>query len=801
MRRNYIKIALRMLRRQPGYSLISIVGLAVGMMCCMLLLLYVHDELRYDRSYEKADRVFRVVTDVIDDSGTVNATTYSYPALGPAMLRGMPTVEAVTRVDAVESSLIRVGEKHFTADRRLIVDSSFFDVFSYRFLQGDSKTALNKPYTVVLTRSTAQRYFGEANPVGQTINLNNRDDLQVTAVIEDPPTNTHVRFDVLTPMETFNAERPGFFDNAWGVLYGYTYVLLADAAQAGAVAAGLPALTNAPLQALRERGGYSIHFALQPLTRIHLHSHRENELEPGGQAAYVYLLATIAALVLLIACINFVNLATARATARAREVGVRKVVGASRSELIRQFLIESMLSATLAAVLAQLLFVLLLPVFNQLSGKAFTVSVLGTPVLFAGFIAVVLIAGLAGGGYPAFVLSAFRPALVLKGLQVHGRSGAGVRKGLVVVEFTGAIVLMIGAGVIVQQLSYMRNADLGFDKAQVIALEHVFPRSRAGQMEAVKQALVQVPAVKAVTLASEWPTRPVVGQLPFRTEGMPVGEGRRMEWYQVDEAYLETLGMTLAAGRNFSPERTSDSAAVLITQTAARHLGLADDEAVGTRLFASVRDDEAATIIGVVKDFHTRSLHDPVAPVLFAYYWARPRNILVKIDGRDIPATLARIEETWAQHLPGFPLTYIFIDQQYDALYRAEERLSHVINTFAGLAMFVACLGLFGLAAFSAGRRMKEVGIRKVLGATVAGLVVLLSRDFLRLVAIAFVISAPLAYLAMEVWLNNFAYRVDISWGVFLVVGLTVLGIALVAVGYQAVRTALSDPVKALRYE
>lgn len=801
MRRNYIKVALRNLRRQPGYSFISVFGLAVGMMCCMFLLLYIHDELRYDRSYEKAERVYRVVTDVIDEGGTVNATAYSVPALGPAMLQGMPMVEAVTRVDRVRSSLIRVGEKQFMEDHLFIVDSSFFDLFSYRFLQGDPKTALNKPYTVVLTRSTALRYFGTENPIGQTINRENRDDLQVTAVVEDPPSNTHIRFNVLSTMETFNAERPGYFDNAWRVLYGYTYVLLSDAAQDGAVEAGLPALTEAPLQALSERGGYMIHFTLQPLTRIHLHSHRENELELGGQAAYVYLLVTIAVLLLLIACINFVNLSTAQATVRAREVGIRKVVGASRSELVRQFLIESMLSTTLAAVLALLLFMLLLPVFNQLSGKAFALSVLGTPVLAAGFIAVALIAGIAGGSYPAFVLSAFRPTSVLKGIQLQGRSGAGVRKGLVVAEFAGAIVLMIGASVIVQQLMYMRNADLGFDKAQVVALQRAFPRSKARQMQAIKQALVRTPAVKGVTLASAWPTRPVVGQLSFRTEDMPTGAGHQMQWYQVDEEYLETLGMELMAGRNFSPERASDSAAVLINQTAARQFGLADDEAVGKRVFTPDRDKELSTIIGVVKDFHTLSLHDPVEPVLFAYYWARPRNILVKTDRRDIPAGLAYIEKTWAQHVPDFPLTYTFIDQQYGALYRVEERLSRVVGTFAGLAILVACLGLFGLVAFSARQRTKEVGIRKVLGATASSIIVLLSKDFLRLVAVAFIIATPLAYLTMQTWLETFAYRIDLSTGIFLVAGGLALLVAVVTVSYQAMRAALADPVKSLRYE
>lgn len=800
MLRNYVKVALRNVRRAPGYSFISVFGLAVGMTCCLFLLLYVYDELNYDRFYEKADRVFRVVTDVVAHDGTVDSSAYSFTAVGPAMLRGMPNVEAATRLE-VRSSLLRVGATPFTDQRALVVDSSFFDLFTYRFLQGNPKTALNRPFTVVLTRSTAQRYFGDENPVGRTINLDNRDDLEVTAVIDDPPPNTHLRFDVLLTFATHNARHPGFFDNNWRVLYGYTYVLLSGAAQAEVVEAGLPDLTQPYLALATEQSGATFRFTLQPLTRIHLHSHRDHEVEPGGRVAYVNLLATTALLLLLIACINFVNMSTAQGTARAREVGVRKVVGASRAQLTRQFLVESMVLATIALGLAVLLFTMLLPVFNQLSGKAFTGSVLGGLVVPAGFLAVALVAGIAGGSYPAFVLSAFRPVRVLKGMVVQGRSGAPVRKGLVAAEFAAAIVLIVGAVVIYQQLRYMRTADLGFDKDQVVVIPHVFPSAAAGQMQTIKDELLRGPAVKGVTLASEWPTRLAEGQLSFRVESMPVGEGFEMAWYQTDEDYLDVLDVKLAAGRAFSSERASDSAAVLINQTAARQFGLADDEAVGARIRSPERDEAWGAIVGVVKDFHTRSLHDPVDPVVIVYSWARPRRILVKIDGRNVPGALAHLEETWARHMPGFPLNPAFIDQQYDALYRAEERLSRVVKTFAVLAILLACLGLFGLAALSARQRTKEVGIRKVLGATVGSIVVLLSGHYLRLVAIAFVVAAPPAYVAMEKWLENFAYRIDLDVGVFVAAGALALLVAVATVSYQAVRAALANPVETLRYE
>lgn len=805
MLKNSFKIALRNLKRHSANSFISVMGLAVGMVSCMLLVLYVNDELGYDRFHENADRVFRVATDVINNDETTDRSAYSFTGLGPTMVNNLANVEAATRIGVSwASSYIRVGEKHFDGERVLVSDSTFFDLFTYRFIQGTPNTALNRPYTIVLTASAAKRYFDGENPIGRTINRENSQDLEVTAVVEDPPSNTHIQFDALASFETLNALRPGRFDNDWRILYGYTYIKLSDAAYAEHVGASFSALVAPHLQPTQERWGSSFQFKLQPLASIHLHSNRDNEIEAGGSITLLYLLGAIAGLMMLIACINFISLSTAQGAERAREVGVRKVLGASRTQLIRQFLSESALIAFLAVVLSIVLFILFLPAFNQLSDKNFGLGIIGSLLVPIGFVSIACLTGLLGGGYAAFVLSALRPVSALRG---PGRqSGASVfsRKSLIVAQFGAVVALMIGALVIHQQLDYMKNAELGFDENQVLVLGEIFagsPVSRWDEMRTIKQEMLRNPLVEGVTLASEWPTRPVQGQISLRSEGKPEGDGLPISWYQIEEDYLEMLGMELLYGRNFSPNLASDSAAVLINQEAARRLGLAENEAVGKRILEPVGNQEIGTIVGVVKDFHTQSLQYAVEPISFFNYWARPRNILVKVNGQDVPGALAQIEETWTRLMPEKPLSYDFLDQEYAALYQSEVRLSRLAGVFTGLAIIIACMGLWSLASFSTTQRTKEIGVRKVLGASVSGIVVLLTKDFLRLIGFSFLLSAPIAYLVMHRWLEGYAYRIELSIWILLLVGMAVLALTVVTVSYQSIRASLTDPIKSIRYE
>ena len=802
---NHLRIALRTLKRHSANNFISVAGLAVGMASCMLLVLYVADELRYDRFHQHADRVFRVATDVLYNDEATERSAYSFMALGPTVVDNIPNVETATRVGiSWAASFIKVDDRQFDGERILVADSSFFDLFTYQFVEGTPASALNRPYTIVLTRSTARRYFGDKNPIGRTVNWENDLDFEVTAVVEDPPSNTHIRFDALATTQTLNAMRPGRLDTDWRILYGYTYIKLSDAAHVEKVEAGLPTLVAPYLQSTQERWGSSFQFKLQPVSDIHLRSSRDNEIEPGGSIARIYLLAGIAGLMLLIACINVVSLSTARGAERAREIGVRKVMGASRTQLVRQYLSESAVLSLLAFMLSIMLFALFLPSFNLLSGKAFGADVLLSPVLMLGFISVACAVGLFGGGYTAFVLSALRPVSALKGRARQPRGQGLVRKSLVVAQFGAVVALLFGALVIQQQLNYMKHAELGFEKSQLIVLGEIFagsPVSRWNEMRMIKQELLRNPRVDGVTLASEWPTRPVQGQIVIRPDAAPEGEGIQMAWYQIEEDYLDVLGMELLYGRAFNQGFASDSAAVLINQEAARRLGIREHEAVGTIIFGPENNEVLGTVIGIVKDFHTQSLQQAVEPIVFFYYWARPRNILVKVDGQDVPGALAQVEETWTRFMPEKPLRYEFLDQEYAALYQSEMRLSRLAGVFTGLAILIACMGLWSLASFSTVQRTKEIGLRKVLGASVSGIVALLTKDFLRLIGFAFVLSAPVAYLVMHRWLEGYAYRIELSIWMVLVVGVAVLGITLITVSYQSIKASLADPIQSIRSE
>ena len=798
---NHLKVALRILRKHPGLSATSIVGLAVAMTCSVFLLLHVFSEMSYDRFHEKADRLYRVVTNVTAENGTASRSAYSFTGLGPVMLDGLPDLEAFARVRAHESSRLRIGEDAFLGERMLTADSTFFDLFTYRFLHGNPATALTRPYTVVLTRPTAERLFGTENPIGQIINLDDQYDLEVTAVIDEPPATSHLSFDLLSSFATQNALRPGRLDNNWNILYDYTYVLLGGRRSAEFVENRLPDLTSTYIQPLAKRSGNSFRFTLQPVTDIHLGSHREHEIEPGERRTTVYLLAAMAVLLVLIACINFMNLSTVQATARTREAGIRKAIGATRGQLTRQHLAESLVAAAMAMALAVVLFVVLLPVFNHLSGTGYSPGALGEFRIAVSFLIVTFVAGIGGGLYPALVSSASRPVSALRGEPIGELSAARVRKVLVATEFAFAIALMLAAMVVYKQLTFMRQAELGFDRDLVVVLDHVFPGPAASEAETIKNELLRSPDIRSVTIASEWPTRESNGQLPFRIEGMPLGEGLQIAWYQTDEDYLDVLGIELAAGRRFMPQIASDTAAILINEAGARHFGLDPTEAIGRRIYPPDEAEPSGYVIGVLRDFQTTSMHEAVRPVLIASYWARPRNILIKADGDDISGAIRYIESTWSEFMRDTPAPIAFLDDQYDALYHSEMRLSRVVNAFAVLAILVACLGLVGLSALIARQRTKEIGIRKVLGASVPSIVALLSKDFVQLVTVAFCIAAPVASVLMQGWLDSFAYRVEMGLGIFLVGGGLILAVSVGTIAMQALRVALQDPVQSLRYE
>jgi putative ABC transport system permease protein len=813
MLKSYLVVALRGLRRQRGYAALNVLGLAVGLACCGLILLYVEHERSYDRFHADAARIYRVAEDR-PTAGGVSARADAPAPLAALLRADVPAVEEAVRlyhapglVAADAGPAAGRAPVRFQEERLFYADSAFFGLFSFPLLRGDPATALDAPRSVVLTRTTAARYFGAAEPLGQTLTLRTADGAHaftVTGLAEDAPANSHLAFDLLVSFATLEETMP-WYDNWWHPPM-HTYVRLAPARDPDAAAAGLAAALPGLVARRAGDGAPASRYHLQRLTDLHLRSHREGELAPNGHAAYVTLFTVAALVVLLIACINFMNLATARAASRAREVGVRKAVGARRGQLVRQFLVEAVLLTALAAVLAVGLAAAALPTFNAVAGTRLALDLLGRPGALAGLVGLVLGVGVLAGSYPAAYLSGFRPVRVLKGVASDGRSAAArLRRGLTVVQFALSVALLVGALTIHRQLGYVRDEHLGFDKAHVVAVP-LRDRADTEDHAALKAAWARIPGVRHVAAASGTP-----GMEAGLHDFLVTAEGARadsleMRTLTVDPDFAETLGLQFVAGRDFDAARPSDAtAAFVINESAARRLGWADP--LGHRLTVHYwLDDEVpktGEVIGVVRDFQYHSLRQPVEPVVLHVLPGTYYNdyLAARLAPGDVAGTLAAMERAWAAFNPDRPFEYTFLDEQVAALYRAEARLGAITGAFTLLAVFVACLGLFGLAAFVAEQRTKEVGIRKALGASAAGIVALLAADFLKPVAVAVLVGAPLAYVVLDRWLEGFAYRIVLGPGLFAAAGALALLVALATVSAQALRAASADPVKALRYE
>jgi len=796
MLKNYLTVALRHLRRRKGYAFINVAGLAVGMACCLLIFLFVQDEQRYDRFHENADRIYRVVIERQAEEGVLHRAV-TPPAMGPTLAREFPEVLAATRFFSMGRTLVERGDRRFFEQDVWLADSSVFNVFSFRLLRGDPATALSAPYSLVVTETLARKYFGDDDPLGQVLTLSNDLDFTVTGVMADVPAHSHLAIDMLGAFETMqDFVEEGRLRN-WIWQQFYTYLLLPEGYDAAGLAAKLPAFLDRYAHPETQLRGFTYVSHLQPLPDIYLRSASyQFDTGPRGNIVYVYAFSATALLIVLIACFNFMNLATARSMQRAREVGLRKVIGAQRAQLIFQFLGESVLMALLALGLAVGMAALVLPSFNAFTGKALSLTKhLG---LVAGLLAGGVGVGLLAGSYPALYLAAFQPAHVLKGTA--GRAGASIlRQGLVVTQFTISTVLLIGTVVVMLQLDFIRAKNLGF------AQEHVVVLPLRGDMddnaEAIKAELLRHSGATAAAASwgvpGEWAAGDDV-RLPGHEETWPTGV------MIVDYDFIDAYRMEMAAGRSFSRAFSTDSSAFVLNETAARGLGWSPEEAVGQPLWWDewgtdhVRKGE---VIGVVADFHFRSLHEAIQPLVLLIHPPSVGQLSVRIRPDETAAVLDHLKAAWTTWAPGWPFEYGFLDEDLADEYEAEQQLARIIGIFSGLAILVACLGLFGLAAFMAERRTKEIGVRKVLGASAGSVVVLLSKDFTKLVALAFVLAAPLSYVAMSHWLGNFVYRIEISWLIFLIAGLVVLLIAVLTVSYQAIKAALTDPVRALRYE
>lgn len=805
MFKNYLRIAWRNLLKQRAFSLINISGLAIGLTACILIFLFVQDEIGYDRFHENVDRIYRVLNERQAD-GKVLSRAATPPGYAPTMKNEFPEVMEAVRFFDMGKRLFEHANQRFLEENFLLADSNVFKVFSFRLLAGDPNTALTNPASLVISQKIAQKYFGDENPLGQVLKLQAHHDFQITGVMADLPENSHLKIDFLGAFATLytfeSAERLQNF--IWQQFF--TYLLLPENYDSKILEAKFPAFIEKFAEPQTSQYGFSYQPYLQPLADVHLRSsHLQFDIAQKGDIDYVYAFSFVAVFILLIACFNFMNLSTARAVQRAREVGMRKVVGAQRAQLVRQFLCEAILLAILALAIAIGLVELALPEFNDFTGKTLALNYAGSWLAALGVLVVTLAVGVFAGSYPAFFLSRFQPIKVLKGQPILSsrETKLGLRKILVIAQFTISLILIVGTAIVIEQLHFLRNKKLGFDKEQVV----VFPL-RGDEMalnyEAIKNELLSRSAITSATAFYGTPGGGIAGD-DIRLPGSPTKFSTYMILLDFD--YIRTFGMEVIAGREFSKEFSTDpDEAFVLNETAVKGLGWASpEEAIGKEVEWESWGSEVAfkkgRVIGVVRDFHVQSLRVEIAPVVLHIFEPAYSSIAVKIQPDDIPGTLDHLEKVWGKWAPAWPFEYAFLDQNLDAQYRSEEKLGQIFGVFSFIAIFIACLGLFGLASFTAQQRTKEIGIRKVLGATVAGIVGLLSRDLIKLVVIASFIAAPVAYFAMTSWLDNFAYRISVSADMFLLAGVLTLGIAFFTVSYQAIRAALANPIDSLKCE
>jgi len=792
MLKNYLKIAWRNLWRNKVFSFINVMGLTIGLTACFFIFLYVHFELSYDKFHSKGNRIYQVTCDVKTPSETIKGGITPWP-FGPNMQRDFPEIEAFTRFSNA-NLLVKKGNLSFQEEHSLFADSSIFRVFDFKLVYGNPATALKELNSVVMSKTAAKKYFGDKDPVGETIQLTG--DLMpatVTGVMEDMPQNSQIKADMLVSMCSLVKLNPGI-DEAWGNFGATTFLLLKPNTDPAELTAKFPDFVERHNGDERREAKMFYTIMLQPLEQIYLHSDRP--AFENGSMTNVYIFSIIAIFILFIACINFINLTTARSVERAKEIGIRKVVGATRVELIRQFIGECVLLCLMAFVFTIILFVALLPAFNLLAGKTISTG------LFANtwYIGILLVAaisiGLLAGVYPALVLSAFRPVTVLKGRFANSTKGIFLRKGLVITQFAISIALITGTIVVYLQMHYVHKKDLGFNKEQVLVIDtHGDPAKHH-----FSEAIADIPKVTSVCVSSGIPggqTNGAYSEIQNKQGEMQVAN---LDLYSVDYNFLRQYNMKIVAGRGFSRDFGSDSShALVINEAAAKLFGYATPaEAIGR----SYRQwGHTGTIIGVVKDFHFRSLQENIKPLTMRMEPQDCDMVSVNVAPGNLSGTIAAIERKWKTLMPNRPFNYFFLDEFFDRQYRSEERFGKLFFNFAVLAIIISCLGLLGLASYSALQRTREIGIRKVMGASVTDIVNLLSKDFLKLVLISFVIATPVAWYFMHKWLQAFAYRISIGWWVFALSGFIALVIAIGTISYQALKAALADPVKSMRAE
>ncbi|MEB2775056.1 ABC transporter permease [Algoriphagus sp. D3-2-R+10] len=804
MLKNYLKIAYRNLLKKKVYSFINIIGLGIGMACCVLIFMFVQDELSYDKYHEKGDRIFRVIHGEAQENVEPDLSTFwvwGNAPIGPALLLDFPEIEKVVQFSGRADILFTVGEETQQEEGVLFMDSTVFDVFSWELLEGDPKTALVAPFSVVLTESTAKKYFGDENAVGKTMKgseaagRSNPGDYTVTGVMKDLPSNSHFKFNTLLSLSTYKQSRPGIFD-AWGYVDTYTYFLANEQFDQMAFEAKIPDF----IKLRNGDNGHGYTFVIEPLKDVYLRTDAQRQPGDTGSLTNIYVFSIIGLFILAIAMINFMNLSTARSMERAKEVGIRKSIGADRQSLIFQFLGESLIIVVLAAVVGVILTNIAMPMMNDMTGKVFEISRIVNWQTIPTFLVIMLVIGLLAGSYPALVLSGFRPVMILKGINKSDARGVNLRKGLVVFQFSLSIALIAGTIIVYTQMSHLLDKDMGFDKEQMVVIDYNYDEQVNFVSSSLENELEKNPNILSVAFSRSVPGShfPNAHTTLETFDGEMVGQGQAI--FQVGLDFIDHYGLELVAGRSYSRDYPSDStSALVLNEAAARQYGYSNPADIVGKKFDQW--GRAGEVIGVVKDFNYISLHNAVEPLTLPFEAYASRYMSLKVKGEDLPATLSQVEEVWKQLAPHRPFIYSFLDEDFNKQYESDFRFRQIFTTFSVLAILIACLGLLGLATYTAEQRTKEIGIRKVLGANVGNIVGLLSRDFIKLVLVAIVLATPLSWYAMNKWLEGFAYQAPIHWWIFLISGLLAIIVALVTISFQSIKAALMNPVNSLRSE
>ena len=812
MLKNYLKIAVRNILRQGIYSFINIIGLAVGIACCILILLFVRYELSYDKFNKKADRIYRVTREWFneDETSSLHLARVA-PPIGPLLKNDFPQIVLEeTRLLQDGNVPLKVSEKSFIEDRFFWSEQSTFKIFTVHFIEGNENNALSEPKSIVITQSMAKKYFGNGDALGKTIKYRDLGELKVTGVINDVPENSHLKYDFLasfiTLYDTSIIGRKTLEEN-WSSNNYLTYILLTQNIPIEELKNKVPAFIDKYVsQVIRRENGQmpakalhnytTLHF--QKLADIHLHSHLTTEIEENGDIKNVYIFSAIAFFVLLIACINFMNLATARSSKRSREIGIRKVLGAYRQQLMKQFIGESMITVFISLFLSIIIVEISLKPFSNFSSRDLQFNIISDPYLVLGIFLLTILVGFISGSYPALMLSSFKPVTVLKGSQILSRKSM-FRMVLVIVQFTISIILIIAMGVVFQQMQYVTNKDLGYNKDHLIILSS--NKKIKENLNSFKSQLLRDPDIKMVTSSRLVPSNMLLnswrGSIFDGNKTVPLNF--RLAVQEVDYDFFKTYQIKFTSGRDFSKNyATDDSAAFILNESAVHQLGWNAQQTIGKRMKYG---DRNGRIIGVVHNFNFESLHNQIVPIIFLITKTGNNQVTVRISGKNIPATLDFLKKKWKEYRPDYPFDYTFLDNQLAGLYSKDQKIGDVFGIFAVIAIIIACLGLFGLASYTAEVRTKEIGIRKVLGAKVSGIVALLSKEFLLLILIANLIAWPLSYYFMNKWLNEFAYKTRFSFWLFIAAGVIAMIITILTISYQSIKAAIANPVKSLRYE